>query len=871
MSGCGFVDAERGREQDYPRWRGSVNGLCCVRPCFGDVPRLCRLIWAALGRGVSRRDNNRAFSRTTDAAMWNAVLILWATGAWIQTVTAQPGVGVPVPRLVVHTPRRALYAGSPVTFDAGWTTLPSAAGTYYYHFQFGDMDAAGVGKRQSVTKQGVPPSVTHVYERPGSYVANVTVSDVAFVDTAAIQGTVATSTASTGYAPLVATVLVDIVSANSECYEYSLSQPAVWNATCTATTSATSGSACLASTSAVSGKVTLDLLVKDPTGTYSSLAAAYNSIGDTPRVVVTNHTHTIEIESSSLVFTGTSWSFSLNASSLAGSISPMIARVESKKSGILSCAVQDTTLDLSVPRISNLGLGYDMSQTETGGAKAGLALRTGAYRPQYLRVAMNVCVKTQALAVFSAVSGGPSLNGLGALVATSADGFGESASLWNLARDSDGSQTTSRSLCGAAALTTAQCQELNVIDAVIVDSAVVLVSSVGVFVSNAIPLITTPAQSASLANYTLVRTGNAIVDAPGASVSKVSVYGRSDCLQPNIGRVFVTFPSASSAGSPVDSLIYATSLTAVMAGTFTTLTVSSIAALLPSAGLGASHSFVAVEHDTILSRHIYLFGIHRSAGCIGRRCSYTSPVIILHDPSTAKFIAAATLPTTLVVTGLKLHADGVHSVLFGSQIWVSQDGGQYWMQVYDLTPPTNVVTETFVDMESTTQGMGGIALITSSNRVFYGSVSALEFVAARTVPDLTGSLAALVAEGTGRLSVLTTDTVPTYGGTSVTYPSGFLADSAGSLRSAILKRLPIPGDSVVGSNADESFAATLVPVLLSSTRRGWSLCHRPHRRLPPLPAPSSAHTTATGRSRTIQAANSESSPWHQRDSWSMSA
>nr|KAJ3418666.1 hypothetical protein HK105_008004 [Polyrhizophydium stewartii] len=736
--------------------------------------------------------------------------------------------------------------GVSVTFDASLSSISSSSATNYYLFQFGDTDAAGTAQTQLVSQSGPPSAVrvTHTYTAPGTYTASLVLSDAAFSSVAAIQGPLQVSTTAGGYGAPAATVVVVVKPSFGECYPFTASL--TWNATCVA--DGASDPCALAA-----GTVTVNIQAIDPAGVLTDLPTAFSAVGDGPSVSMSNLTHAYVIADSSIKVFGSQWwtctatsgkwAASFDAS-IFTSAAPVPATIRSNKSAIMGCTMRDTRIDLTVPLISHATLGFDMSST-VNGVKAAASLATQTFQPKLLRIAQNLCKRSQTIAIFSAVAS-PSFNSLGALVASSPNQFATSATLWDLTRDSAGSSAPSSkgSLCGSAGLSAAQCQELTIVDALIVDNRLLFTTSAGLFISTAIPLFVSGPLPSAL-SYTRITSGFATVDSPAASTSlfKIQLLGSSTCLAKFTGRVFVLLPSAAAATSPIDTVAYALTVMHFGNATFATVSVAALRTALPTAGITAAHSFVSARYDEMHQRNIYLLGVAVSSACLGRRCPYNTPIVVLHNTDAGTFSTGSGLPAATVVTGMQTHGISNVMYVFGSEVWVSQDAGSNWLKQFELDQG-NAGSEVLVEMQSALASDESIVFLSSAGRVFYGMILTAEFVLVRTVPPIgTAELASLASDGKGGLSVVWTEAQPAYGGASTAYPSGFLADSMGTLRKTILNAVPISRASTI-SPADDSFGSTLAPVFLSATRvrvyvvspatsnyfrqhhRGWQISHK---------------------------------------------
>ena len=627
--------------------------------------------------------------------------------------------------------------------------------------------------------------VTHSYSSAGFYVANVTVSDSAFVLT---SGTMVSSHSS-GYAAPVSTVQFHVLAEDNDCFDFYASLS--WSGV-----SCNSSGASLCAE--ISGGVQLNIGSKN-----SSITSAFSQLGELPTVSLSNWTHSYSLDPNSFSFSASDgyWTTTLD-SSVLNSSSPIVASIlQTINSTVLSCGIRSSMVDLTQPSASNALLGLDMS-TSILSVIAASSLVSNSYSPGRLVVAQNHCVRSQTVAVFSRNTGG-SYGYLGALMASSSDSFSTQGSLWDLTRDSNALRTTSHSLCGS--LTSTQCQELNVFDVLIIDSTIVLLSSQGVFVSSTLPLM--PMTTSSV-NYTLVTTGYSTIDSSGTNTALLLLSGRSDCLSFSGSRFFIMFPSSQSAAT-VDSLLY-TTINGALANSSTLV---SVASMLSALSLSGSYNFVTAEYDVILGQNIYLLGLN-TLSCAGRNCPYTTGVIVIHNTTSNTFTQANGVTATTRVVGLKALAGDNQFILYGSEIWMSYDGGNNWLVVFELSF-SNSGTEYFVDAQSSPVG-GRICLVTNLNNVYCGNTASAQFILITSTSYTSSGLSAVIADASGNMGVLVTSS-STYSSSTISLMPCFVTSVSGTLRGTILERNNLPISSLV-DDADYSFASSLVPVFLSPSR-----------------------------------------------------
>ncbi|KAI8912804.1 hypothetical protein EDD86DRAFT_245664 [Gorgonomyces haynaldii] len=591
-----------------------------------------------------------------------------------------------------------LFSNTPTIFS----TL--VTGQKYLYFQFGDT-LNGVGQSVLASGSGLIQT-THSFLDPGLYTANVTISDQPFTSYSSQYYSNTTNGSPTTFCGLQF-IVRDATSA------YSPNLTLSYN--------------CLT----LDCDFIVNADVYDGTQTISD---SFKRLGEQPMLSLSNWSHSFVY----LMNQSNGWSINAPTAYL-DSKSPLVLSFLPQSVGMQQMQLSPLTLELIPPWIRTQ-FGYSINSTTEYNN-----LRTLNYTPQRLAIGQSKCRRGQAISVFGGT--------VGTLAAYTFDAFA-TAKLVDLARDQSNSKI--QSVC--ASLTTSECSGLSIYDAQILDTTMILGSSLGVFVSQ---------KYQSTVNWTRISFGNTVFDTP----QKLSLSVEDDCLGTAIVRVF-----GSTGGTLFDQIISSTNL-------FTNTTTFTISML----GLDTSYGFISALNKS--ASNLYLVG--QSPSCSNGSCLYSG----------CRLLNGTTLLTTFTsCSGMK--QNGLDLYVYGSTLYSTSNLAQWTTEI--------VLSQGyFVQMETKENAY---CLLTSTGTIYYGDAS--NFVnKVHQFTDYTVQFARVLFDGIGRLLLIYTNNSPSY---TAAGDNGFF-DSQGNTKTSVLGVFPIEYSSLFSN--DNAFAATLVPIILRNRTR----------------------------------------------------
>lgn len=267
------------------------------------------------------------------------------------------------------------------------------------------------------------------------------------------------------------------------------------------------------------------------------------------------------------------------------------------------------------------------------------------------------CLRKEGIAIFGVGSTSTSTANLGAMAAFTSDGF-NTFSLRDLSRSKANVRAAEGSLC--ANLTTVACSSLEIVDAIMVDSYLIILTNLGLFSSSTFEVAT---NTTSPMIFRTLSTGQSAIDSASVYLQVASLYGQSDCFKGSQDYVYLTYsPTAAFLAS---NLLYATSTNLLSNSWSSPLVTSSIT------GLDATYGFVGACRDIVYGRHVYLVGVPTAsqAACPSLEpgyCTFDRARIVL-DTGVKQTIGCI-FPTSMVVTGFAFHSNNNDLFIYGSEV-----------------------------------------------------------------------------------------------------------------------------------------------------------------------------------------------------------
>ncbi|KAI9344996.1 cation channel sperm-associated protein subunit beta protein family-domain-containing protein [Obelidium mucronatum] len=475
----------------------------------------------------------------------------------------------------------------------------------------------------------------------------------------------------------------------------------------------------------------------------------------------------------------TGWSLNVSSST---SLSATVVTVSSSGSEVLGCGTKQALFDVS-PEAPVSFIGHSLDNTE-----AGLLIKTENYLPAYFRVFKNMCFKKSAIAVLGASS---SSSILGGSVIVTNDGF-STRYLRDLSRVGNSPEST---ICyGVVNCATT----MRIYYSAILNSVTVFATNRGIFLAASL--------FSSEPKFSPCTTGQSVLDQGKSTqiTGSLNLVSTANCLKEEESFVFIMFSTPPSLLR--NNLIYSNPSGILSNAWSSNIPISSIT------GATVSHGFVSAARYSLTATNIYLLGVPHSP-CGNIDCADNS-MIVVHNTTTSKFSVSFTFPSTLIVTNLSCHDNGIDCYVYGSQLWHSIDGGQNWMQIYSAE------VDIFEQFDSSWRN-GIFTLVTNQKGIYYGRAGSAELIKVNTFNPPTSSFVASLVSEVGDVFGLSLATISsTYSSTASDYPMGFLKTITGDVRDSsnpYMLKIAIPIDSITPTS-DVSFAESLVPIFIGKYR-----------------------------------------------------
>ncbi|KAJ3235481.1 hypothetical protein HDU81_000424 [Chytriomyces hyalinus] len=476
--------------------------------------------------------------------------------------------------------------------------------------------------------------------------------------------------------------------------------------------------------------------------------------------------------------------------------SPSTLSVASVDVDVMGCTARSTSYDVS-PQVDFSSFGFSLDSKKSDGTYAALTLKSKNYQPSYLKVRQNSCAKKTGLAIFGSSNLGDSL---GAVVVTTSNAF-NSTLIRDLLQPPIGVSAPNASLCGVVRI----CENLQIQDAVVMQSGVLLSTNRGLYMSSKIP----SSSQTSPITFRQVMTGASRVDDGVTSVLPASLVlgSTADCV--TFGGTYLYVAFAGPTTSIASSLIYTTEANLSSNSWSSVLSSSSIS------GLNSAYSFFGMARYAALSSNVYLLGVP-STSCGTASCAM-SAAIVLHNTTSNATSVAFTFPSSASLVGLSLHMNGLDLYAYGSKLWHSIDGGRNWIELFSFTSTT--VVECFTKLDSSV-GDETIALVTNLKNFYYARAGTKTISKISSVKPPSLSFADVMVDQLGNVFATWIATPASYPDTASLYPLGFLNSPSGDVRNWLdpyLKRVSVAKESAARV-LDVSFAASIVPVFIGPWR-----------------------------------------------------